>query len=212
VVTAEQGATIGKAKVVGRVAGGSNSRHRLAVDIDAFPVTKHPVRRIIPIERRIGARSNRFQRKPSAADNRRSGTPGERTRSRAVVEVRVGAHDCGHCPSANRFFECVDVLGQVRPGIDDREPRFPDQVGLRPKIGERRRIVREHSGNTGLELLEFCIGRIHLDACATARVRLLAAQVVLADAPATRLNLDLAVSHARANAGWNPEGGRLPGL
>ena len=57
-------------------------------------ILKHGVRRIVAVERRIGAWARRFERKRGTADDRRAGALRQRARCRAVVAVGVGAHDC----------------------------------------------------------------------------------------------------------------------
>ena len=129
--------------------------------VDRFAVGKHPVRRIIAVERGIGARADGLQRERRTADDRRAGPLRQRPRRGAVVAVSVRAHDRRDCPPGDRLLQRVEMLGKVGAGIDHRDLAVADQIGLRAEIGECRRIVREHAGNAGLELLQFRIRRVH---------------------------------------------------
>ena len=59
--------------MVGRMPGRRHRDERSPIDLDALAVAEHPVRRIVAVERGIGARADRLQRQRRAADDRRAG-------------------------------------------------------------------------------------------------------------------------------------------
>ena len=87
-----------------------------------------------------------------------------------MVAVRVRAHDRLDHAAGNRELKRVEMLGQVRTRIDDRNGIRADEIGLRSEESECGRIMREHSGNAGLQLLELCIRRVHDAAVAWATI------------------------------------------
>ena len=174
-IAGEQGIAVSEAQMVGRVPRRRNRDDRLAVDLERLAVLKLAVGPIVAVERRIGARADRFQRQGSTADDRRACPLGQRPRRRAVIAVGVGAHDRGDRPAADRGLQRVEMLGQVRAGVDQRDFVRPEHIGLGPEVSERGRIVGEHAGDARLQLLQLGIRRVHLSAPATARAVLPAA-------------------------------------
>ena len=119
-IAGDQRAAVGVAKMVGRMAGRRDRRDRIAIDFQFLAVCKHSVRQIVAIECGIGTRADGLQRQRRAADDGPGDALRKRLRGRAVVTVRVGAHDRHDLPAANCFDERIDMLGQIRTGIDDR--------------------------------------------------------------------------------------------
>ena len=125
---------IGEAEMVGGMARRRDRDDRLPVDLDRLAVREHPVGRIIAVERRVGARADRFQRQRRAADDRRSGRARPAAAAAGLWSRWVWVHmiaATGRPPIAS--IERIDMLGQVRPGIDDRElvGRRPDRSACR---------------------------------------------------------------------------------
>ena len=71
------------------------------------------------------------------------------------------AHDGDDRPPRDRPLQCVDMLGQIGTGIDDRDFALTDQISLRAVIGEGGRVMGEHAGDARLEFFEFRVGRVH---------------------------------------------------
>ena len=92
----------------------------------------------------------------------------EKARGGAMVAVRVGAQDRRHGAAADRFHQRVDMLRQVRPGIDHRHLGIADDKSLGAGVSECRWIVREHAGDTRLELFQFGVGSVHARLCTSA--------------------------------------------
>ncbi len=110
-----------EAEMVGGVA---RSRHRAQpppVPFDRLAVGEDPVRRIIEIEGGVGARPVILERERGAADDRRAARRGERAARRAVVAMGVGAQDRSDPLACRGGEDRVDMVGQVRPGIDHRD-------------------------------------------------------------------------------------------
>ena len=65
----------------------------------------------------------------------------------------VRAHDRRDPPAADRFFERIEMFGQVRTGVDHGDFAGADQIGLGSVISECRRVVRKHARDPRLQLL-----------------------------------------------------------
>ena len=100
------------------------------VAVEPLAVREHPVGRIIEIEGGVGARAVILDRQRRAADDRRAGRRGERAAGRAVVAMGVGAQDRRDPLARGRGEDGVDMLGEVRPGIDHRHLAGADDIGL----------------------------------------------------------------------------------
>ena len=160
-IAGHQSVVDGEAEMVG---GMPRCRYRddtEPLDIHAVAVLEDAVWRVGAVERGISARAYRLQRERGAADDRRAGHVRKRPRRRAVITMRVRAHDRRDAASADRPDQSLDMFGKIGPGIDDGDLALTDQVGLGPVIGERRRIAREHASDSRLDRFQEFVRSIH---------------------------------------------------
>jgi hypothetical protein len=120
---------------------------RPAVATDALPFGQHPVGGIVAVERRVGDSACIIRRKGSRADDGSPGRLCQRAAGRAVVAVVMGDQDRNHRPAGNGPDQRVQMCRVVGPRIDDRHVAVADDMRLRPRIGEGRRVGSEDAGD-----------------------------------------------------------------
>ena len=128
----------------------------LAIHFKDVAIGEHPIRRIISIERCISAWADRLQRQRRAANNRCTSAPAN-TRDADCIAMRVGAHNRGNRTTGDCVDQRVDMLRQVRAGINHRDLPLAYN-SLRPVVGESGRIVREHTAMPGSNSSSFAYG------------------------------------------------------
>jgi hypothetical protein len=68
-----------------------------------------------------------------------------------MVAMRMRAHDCDDPFAFGRGQDRVDMVCQIRAGIDHRHLAASDDVGLGAGIGEWRRIGRQQAAHQRLQ-------------------------------------------------------------
>ena len=93
---------------------------------------------------------------------RRAGCGLDVARRRRVVDVGVGHDEVGHGLAPHGREHGIDVLGQVRPGVDDRHLAAAHDVGAGAVEGEDARVVRDDPADQRRDLRHRAIGEFEL--------------------------------------------------
>ena len=132
-----------EADVVRGVAGRVHALERPPVTLDEVAVPDLDLGDELHVASLLHAAPPRAVR-TVAVDGARPDPRLERPGSGRVVVVGVGDEDVAHLLARDRGGEGLHVIGERRPGVDDRDPAPADDVGAGPVQGEGARIAGDH--------------------------------------------------------------------